>query len=947
MRVPWKEPFEAIVGNLIPRGSHAWSVSELNLSGDDYHCLVEVFSGISGLDWEIFQYGQKDDWDRAGLLLVVVMAEHARRHTRGDQIWRCMKNLPMRDCLRRRFFLSNGQPTRDLRVVIESAAYRWNLRHVFNIPGHMAWFVTLFLQFGFSQPAAKKRLPFWLSGQILPVAVTYLLGGQMQSPTFVLMWQSLRAYRMNHITEGKCREFLERSAWVLSEWIPDLLRLAKSRLDLVDHAEAGAGEELEPLILGDAQLVWPSGEEPFFRCEILAAATFELEEACYEIRSSSFDPVRLVRQEGGDYYVVGDSQVDVPLGRASLQCTLIALSSGAGEEDVATQSVALWDPHYPISLYRRNNGSRMSDPEQPVRLDEGSFAVFHGSFTIEPQPLRAFEHHHWWVAELPTSRVDGLALLQDGERVWWPEPKVDAQNGRGYTVSITRGGENVLKWNQPDSPPEICCNIWLDRGGELQWVRFGHEVVDFENKGRHHYRTMPFGLRPEHAVYPLYVTVGFRADGRMHRITQRVELNLSACFLENEGTLSIYESRRALNIRNASRFLFHILRPVPQGNEEEQRRYWIVEGTRIVRPIAKRGISLSQLAGYGEPLHVFYGLYNTERQPELLIERVRDNGGIQTVAFNERGFELGTCAPIELDEKHELIAWTMDHRFIRLSSDRLEPQEDEGTWFCDLTEWQDSEGRIPIVKAMGFFYEGQRLGNWFDRKFFHAITKIETDEEAARCAEMLRWFKAPVLDPEVSSAMRFLLKSFSGEVIPMWLRASESPELKLAEQPVDDEWLRVVSTLCRSVSMRELTLADASQIVEEVFPDFSPSNLEESLPKALECLDGVSPNLIAKIAHLYLSEMSQGRLPGNFAATKRAVLERFQVGEQELQELCEGRENELDRGLGISPFFVRHMFARIVENSRDLTAMEEHNRDLLLNHRIMRRLLAHLYLSRL
>lgn len=935
-RSAWKEVFETTIAPRIPGGTHAWSIAELGLSDEAYQSLIAVFAEMTGLDWEILAYGARDDRERAGLLLVVVMAEHARRHTRGDQIWTCMRNLPMRDCLRRRFFLINGQPTRDLRVAIESAAYRWNLRHVFNIPGHMSWFVTLFLQFGFPLPAAERRLPFWLSGQILPVAVSYLQGGGMLSPSFVLMWQSLRAYRLNHITESKCQSALERSPWIRPDWIPVLMKLAKTRLDLVDRDEAGEGEEAEPLILGDPCLIWPTGEEPFFRCEILATATFELKEACYEIQSVSCNPVRLLRQDDEIYHIVGDPWVDFALGRASTQCTLVAFTPGAGEEDVANQSVSFWDPHYPITLYRKSKGIRMSDPECPVRLDEGSFAVFHSSFTIEPQAVRLHEHHDWWFAELPACGPDQPALLQDGERVWWPE-ETTVQQGGALAVSITARHTEAIEWTSPDLKPEIEFRISLPLGAELRWVRIGHEVLDFESEGNHRYRTGAFKLRPEHAVYPLYATVGFSAGGRLHRTTQRVTLNLLACFLESEGRLEVYDPSRALNTRNARRFLFHILCPEPEA-ENAGRRVWVLEGSRAVLPVGKRSLQLTHLAGYGEPLDLYRGLYNTDHKLLRIVSRVRDNGVVKKAIFNAHGFYFSTCTAIELDGEHEVIAWTSDHRFLRFAANDLIPEEKEGKWFCDLTRWQDEEHRNPPIQAIAFFYQGHLLGNWFSTNYFYTITKVHTDEEAARCAEMLRWFKAPLLDSETRPAMIYLLRRYLGEVIPVWLSAGESPELQLPGMPVDEAWLQVVNLLCRDVGFGNLTLPEASQIVEDLFPDFSLTDLVNSLPKALANLEGISPNLIAKIAHLYLTEVREGRLPGNADGLKRAILSRFEVSKDDL--------DSLGGKLGVDPFFLESALARML-NSGAAHASEQHNRDLLLNHRLLRQSLAYRYLSRL
>lgn len=931
----WSLTYQAILHPKIP-SSKPWSIAEMSLSQQDYVSLLSAFAALDSHDWGIAQSRCPKERDSSGLFLVVVLSEHARRHTRGDQIWSCMKHLPMKNGLRQHFFLSNGQPSRHLKDAVESAAYRWSLRHVFDIPGHMSWFLTLFLQFGFPFPAAKLRMPYWLSGQALATSTSYLLSGEMGSISFVNAWQALRAYRRNQIPEARCRDALEKSPWILGEWIQELLQLAQARLDLVDNESVSEGEELDPLILGEPCLVWSPNEEPFFRCEVLAATTFELEEACYEIRSKHFEPVRIVRQEEGVYHVVGKGSVDISIAHASIQCSLVSISAGTGEEEIATQSVMLWDQNYPISLFRKNTGRRMPDPERPERLNEGCFAVFHDSFSITPQPVRLVDHRPWRIAELPNCQANEPSLMKDGEGVWWPEEAAERTQREAFPITFGSHHHNVIEWTKQNAKPSVAFTITLPKGAEMRWVRLGRVVVEFEVEGPEQYRTAPFLLRPENAVYPFHATIGFSVNGKCYRATKRVLLEHRACFLEREGKISIYNPDQALNVRNARQFLFHILTPDASNGP-----YWIQEGSRPLKRLGNRAVSLTDLSGYGEPLQLQCGLYNSEETPRLLAKMVRDNGVIKQVRFDKdspRGFHIETSSPIELDNKHELIAWTMDHRLLRLAANRLETEDMPGSWFCDLTEFRDNLGRIPIIKAIGFFYDGYRIGNWFDTKYHFAITQIQTEEQAARCAEMLRWFKAPVLDPRVLSAMQFLLLHYPGKVLPIFLRNTKSPELDLPSLSTDDEWLRVVSILCRSISFGQLKLDEAAMIIKEVFPEFDPHDLIESLPAGLERLEGVSANLIAKIAHLYLSELRLGRLPGDYQAIRQAVLGRFVVY-GELEQFCQK--------LGIHHNFVLIMFNRMVNHPRELTRRDEHNCELLLNHRLMRSHLTWLYLFRL
>lgn len=933
----WSEVFESIMRPKIP-DTKPWSIAEMRLSQQDYEKLVEALSGLSSTEWLRAHLMSAEQRDGVRLFLVAVLCEHARRHTPGGQIWSCMRKLPMLAGFRDRLFSPNGQPRVELKNTVVSTANRWGLRHVFDVPGRMEWFGTLFLQFGFSFPAAQKSMPLWLSGNASVVAANYLLFGDMQSPTFASAWRALGACRRNQITEQRCRDTLKMSPWILEGWIPELVRLAKTKLHLSDVTGSEV-EEQDPVILGEPSLIWPQGEEPFFRCEVLAATTFDLEESTYEIRSHSFDPVRILRREEGIYEVLGDGSVHIPLQRSEVQFSLVAIRAGSGEEEIATQSLAVWDRHYPITLYRQNNGKRMRDPEHPDSLDQGCFAIFHESFTITPQPSRALANDHWWLAELPACQASEPALSQDGEKVWWPEEHAERIRRENFPIHITALHGNFQEWTTPDNPPNVQLSVTLPDAAELRWIRIGNEVIDFNRTESGRFLTTPFTLRPEHVVYPLYATVGFSVEGKCFRETQRIRLNLLACFLETQGKLSIYDPVLPLNTRNARQFLFHIHTPEAVNQDNAMHPYWIHEGSRPVKKVTQRGIALTDLAGYGEPLTLYHGLFNSSANPKLISNRVRDNGIIKRVKFDSQGFTLDTTTKIELDDKHELVAWCKDHRFLRLGKDRLKPGEYDNRWYCDLTEFQDELGRIPLVSSIGFFYDGCRIGNWFDHKFHYTITGIKSSEEAARCAEMLRWFKAPVLDSDVASSMVFLLKRYIGDVIPVWLCSDASPELKLNELAADDEWFRVISILCRSVSLKELTLAEASQIIEEVYQGFDPADLENSLPEGLELLEGVGANLIAKIAHLYLSAFKETGTQTDLEATKQSVLSRFRVRSEELDRLC--------GDLMIHPNFLSQMFRRMIEDPHKLTTRDRHNMDLLLNHGLLRRLLTYNYIKRL
>ena len=172
--------------------------------------------------------------EAAGCLLLLLAAEAGRREASEGNLWAAV---------RRRFseaagrvVFAQGQPRREFKDALEAAARKLGLRHVFGIEGTQNYYLTVYLQFGFTQ-SGIGRLPYWLAGQPVSEAVSYLLGsegkGERQSSrSFVRLWDTLRDYRRNNIRETSARQVLENNPWVIPDWADDLLEQAKLHLDL-------------------------------------------------------------------------------------------------------------------------------------------------------------------------------------------------------------------------------------------------------------------------------------------------------------------------------------------------------------------------------------------------------------------------------------------------------------------------------------------------------------------------------------------------------------------------------------------------------------------------------------------------------------------------------------------------------------------------------------------
>ena len=137
-----------------------------------------------------------------GLLLLTFAAEAARREATEGRLW---PHVRRDNSGTRRFgsgvdyelFDYSGHPTDAFKQAIESAAQTFGLRNVLQDLDSQHYYLTVFLQFGFTIRDARLRLGQWLTGATAQTATGHLLaaGGPLRAPGFVCMWETLKNSR--------------------------------------------------------------------------------------------------------------------------------------------------------------------------------------------------------------------------------------------------------------------------------------------------------------------------------------------------------------------------------------------------------------------------------------------------------------------------------------------------------------------------------------------------------------------------------------------------------------------------------------------------------------------------------------------------------------------------------------------------------------------------------
>ena len=173
------------------------------------------------------------------LLFLAYSAEIVRTEGCEGEMWLLIRNSLRKD-LAAEFFFENGLSKPWLREATELVCRRLRIRHAFGREGEQGWLRTVYLQFGMTK-AGCKRLPYWLSGYSMPVAVEALLDQKQEifSPSFYSLWRVLYEYRNGGLSEREATKKLIANAWAGPQFTPDLLQFAMQERQLPLASERG------------------------------------------------------------------------------------------------------------------------------------------------------------------------------------------------------------------------------------------------------------------------------------------------------------------------------------------------------------------------------------------------------------------------------------------------------------------------------------------------------------------------------------------------------------------------------------------------------------------------------------------------------------------------------------------------------------------------------------
>lgn len=854
-----------------------------------------------------------------GLVLMCAETEWLRRHARGSRgLWVGLwKQFGQRGDLER-LFHSNGQPTSEHRRLLEETAEYHKLLHIFGIEGHQNWYVSLYLQFGFTYQDFKERLPEWLSGWGT-LAIQTLQQEAQEASGFGLAWQALRAFRKNNCTRQQAEMFLRQSPWILSGWVEELLDHARKRIELGDrtHTEDWEEDELDSRFLSQPKLVWDEVEYPFFAVEFINLAQQELNEEHYTLWIDQKEAGRLIRQEDGSYRPASDDPIKLDFSKSRRLASLEAPSG----INAANQELKFWNSSEEVNLFKLD-GTLVEEPgELKDKQTSPEYWVFYpDDLTPFPEPKSICQPTPGYrLSRCGVSDERRLVLRLEGDDYWELQlgnKRDDEWDGGILYVRL----EPFLK----DNIRQIV--IKVREGFSVTQVRRMGKVLDCEVSTPGHFKVpMPFEIAPQECVQGSSLSIRLVSpQGRGRWVLRREAVEVNGNFwIVGEGIIR-FDPEKSLNCHDAEHTQFFLRLPGDQQEGKDDRElYWrhcLMEGTHSVRRLRPKAFNIGKLDGYGAPLFVLEGPYNATRRGEPVSCEVNDTGLIRRGKQAEDGcIEIGLTKEIKLEADHAFLGINCEGECTSLSWAQDDP---ESPWNVRIPNTQ-----LENLAAIILTFRGVRIGSYWNGFTWSGGLKSATDKTAKKWAYLLRHGKAPILARYHKATVRQFAQDFLEEVGPVWEIERAEPLESLPLMPLQDEeaWKRAMTQIW-GVRVVRTNSFQADQIICQLCDEEDPcENWTDCLAEVSRRIS--SPFLYKGILDSWLHEFVtelKGR-PGRIAATHKIadnILGEF-VSHHQALDACAER-------LRVHTGFLSAMLAK-VGDLRQLNQLEKNNLKVLLN----------------
>lgn len=803
-----------------------WSLAELSPSQDDFKFILVALRQASE--------GSIERWLRPhwqiefGIVFLLFASETARRFASEGEVWSVVaKCFPERS--KRLLFSQNNQPTQRLKDAIERAARHFGLRHVFGTAGVQGWYQTIYLQFGFTIRGGKSRLPEWLVGQNPSESVCALLNdSRLSSLSFKKLWQLLRDFRRNNISEVQARNFLTQSPWVVQSFVSDLLKASRQRLDLPDRPTGDFTEEPEIRFFSPPWLDWSESSPRFLSDVANLSQLFNLSGNVYDLKIGNKTVAILTRQADESYRVDSD-----PVILPNKPVLSVRVESRESGETRYSQILELWDKDEDLTLFSAS-GKRLDAWNEKLDSQRAYYLLASADLTLVPETNWHFVDHDRKLHALPAGWSSELKLtFDDGDTLWTPllggfaPRRIEPAWASGCRVAIEKINGKSVRFQ-----------VVVQTGVEVRFVRCG---VPLDNQNG--YFSLPLSTFSKNGNARIRLGLRFGEEICNLQRTISIEETLRdplALILSENGWQRVEGEDILVSEARKRSYRFSLPRAW-RGDETPFEDWVLMEGDVFVGRIPRRPYPIRNLAGYGAKLTLRHRLYNVGEGASTISFKVIEQGAVARFLTNDSGsMELELCQPVEPDEGHKIITLSQNGE-LECQNPIWNP-ENPSQWFFETP--QESEKLVSVAVA----FRGEWFGGWCRKRadawlpYLLASEQFEPDVKAG----LLRWFHLPLLSRRYESEVQTFIEKYPVQTLSAWLRnvAVQLPfSLRFGDR--DEGWFSVVRKFYRGW----LPSNQDVQVLFQIWMDRANTPME-AIGEVFDALLRIDPMLAVKTIQL-------------------------------------------------------------------------------------------------
>lgn len=783
---------------------------------------VDLSNGILASKREMF-----------GGLLLILASEVCRANSNEDSVWPAVTAALQTD---KGFFsplFVAGQPTTACKNAVTAGACRLQLRNLIDRYGAQEYFDTLKLQFGFTHRGAVRRLPDWLDGLGLPIAVRILTGvdpeyGDLRSSSFNDLWDALYDFRRSRVSDEYTSALLQASPWIRPEWASELMRAAKLRSQTPTPSSAPEILDRTNEPVRELLLRWEYPAKPELSLRLNEERIYEilggLESATFAIDGRVVD--RWTLQEGGGWRGRRKLPCQAEGAKHNLRPSLLSISSeGKLLEEVDLLEIGMGEP---LLVFDLETGTLVSlTSKLNPRTD---YALICDSDLTVPDVTQAIKLKDRAAYRLASPWPQDLRVVCDGLTYW--EPTLDQRE----PIKPIR----LILESLPGETTQIGSASRVNVTGVSEDVTVVTVIA-----GGWHIHTTKHGAIWQ-TERPLQITLGM-ALGK-----ERIRIQVSSASFSRTVAPKFSLSLRGIACLEADSnadaepkwTLLSVGHALNRADGSGRARVFVgkdkselFEGACLVGKISSRTFQLGDLQGWGAPL-----ISRSEGHADtVLVESVEDYGAGK---FVPSLFGGQTCAwltwqvPISPSKDHRILVWPQIPQKPQ-DLPAIEVASQQGDFLWKLPNLGDAA-------AMAIAYQGTRIASYWASE---PIIKALGHHPANSLFALLRWLKVPVLNPLFRTAVEKAVAQDPAEFVSGWLDG-EALQYGLVHRPAEQGLDIVIRQFLWNYVERSETRMEG---LARTFPtDRRPQSEPEVFKSSLSRLGEFCPSLSYNLARLKL-----------------------------------------------------------------------------------------------